>query len=268
MSQEALNPFSRSDGKIKPFGTGRILRDGNGDEAAKQSESRGFKKDGSVRVKATSLPDVLSLFNPARTSCARPPAGTTLFDTDLLGTDDVADLKKSREAAVLYLFSCRNHLHLAVGHDRHMGTQRLGILAFDVLFGIFQALYYSFSQMTMAELSPPGLDSMVHFFLLLPKYSTCRNARLRRVRSGSNWVVFPSIFALCGYSALTGARSSVLARRRCRSRGWPVLGWYGARGVSTEQAVRGETVHETVQGHARGCYGRCRRFRGTFPTNP
>ena len=33
--------------------------------------------------------------------------------------------------------------------------------AYNVLFGLFQAPYYSYAQTMMAELSPPGFDNMV-----------------------------------------------------------------------------------------------------------
>jgi len=36
---------------------------------------------------------------------------------------------------------------------------------YNVVFGIFQAPYYAFSQTMMAELSPPGFDNMVCHFL-------------------------------------------------------------------------------------------------------
>jgi hypothetical protein len=33
--------------------------------------------------------------------------------------------------------------------------------AYNIVFGLFQAPYYAFSQTMMAELSPPGFDNMV-----------------------------------------------------------------------------------------------------------
>ena len=33
--------------------------------------------------------------------------------------------------------------------------------AYNVVFGLFQAPYYAFSQTMMAEVSPPGFDNMV-----------------------------------------------------------------------------------------------------------
>ena len=33
--------------------------------------------------------------------------------------------------------------------------------AYNVVFGLFQAPYYAFSQTMMAELTPPGFDNMV-----------------------------------------------------------------------------------------------------------
>lgn len=37
--------------------------------------------------------------------------------------------------------------------------------AYNIVFGIFQAPYYAFSQTMMAELTPPGFDNMVRHFL-------------------------------------------------------------------------------------------------------
>ena len=39
--------------------------------------------------------------------------------------------------------------------------------AYNVVFGLFQAPYYAFSQTMMAELSPPGFDNMVKKSYLL-----------------------------------------------------------------------------------------------------
>ena len=39
--------------------------------------------------------------------------------------------------------------------------------AYNVVFGLFQAPYYAFSQTMMAELSPPGFDNMVDKSYLL-----------------------------------------------------------------------------------------------------
>ena len=39
--------------------------------------------------------------------------------------------------------------------------------AYNVVFGLFQAPYYAFSQTMMAELSPPGFDNMVKKLHLL-----------------------------------------------------------------------------------------------------
>ena len=33
--------------------------------------------------------------------------------------------------------------------------------AYNIVFGLFQAPYYAFSQTIMAELTPPGFDNMV-----------------------------------------------------------------------------------------------------------
>ena len=43
--------------------------------------------------------------------------------------------------------------------------------AYNVIFGLFQAPYYAFSQTMMAELTPPGFDNMVR-----KNRSSCWNA--------------------------------------------------------------------------------------------
>ena len=45
--------------------------------------------------------------------------------------------------------------------------------AYNVVFGLFQAPYYAFSQTMMAELSPPGFDNMVdksHLLFITHRY--------------------------------------------------------------------------------------------------
>ena len=39
--------------------------------------------------------------------------------------------------------------------------------AYNVVFGLFQAPYYAFSQTMMAELTPPGYDNMVGPLLMV-----------------------------------------------------------------------------------------------------
>jgi len=46
--------------------------------------------------------------------------------------------------------------------------------AYNVVFGLFQAPYYSFSQTMMGELSPPGFDNMVRFTYPFPLISSSR----------------------------------------------------------------------------------------------
>ena len=43
--------------------------------------------------------------------------------------------------------------------------------AYNVICGLFQATYFSFSQTMMAELSPPGFDNMVSVFHIPPTLS-------------------------------------------------------------------------------------------------
>jgi len=56
--------------------------------------------------------------------------------------------------------------------------------AYNVVFGLFQAPYYAFSQTMMAELSPPGFDNMVrHARFLLSIPSQCLQMGAQRNRS-------------------------------------------------------------------------------------
>ncbi|KAH9972936.1 autophagy-related protein 22-like protein [Lactifluus volemus] len=49
--------------------------------------------------------------------------------------------------------------------------------AYNVVFGLFQAPYYAFSQTMMAELSPPGFDNMVRLINLFPISSLKKDTR-------------------------------------------------------------------------------------------
>ena len=54
----------------------------------------------------------------------------------------------------MLLFMLSTYLRIA-----HYNTY-LKCRAYNVVFGLFQAPYYAFSQTMMAELSPPGFDNM------------------------------------------------------------------------------------------------------------
>jgi MFS-type transporter involved in bile tolerance (Atg22 family) len=93
--------------------------------------------------------------------------------------------------------------------------------AYNVVFGLFQAPYYAFSQTMMAELTPPGFDNMVRcqcrcitstIFIPYPSpqffglfglsnraSSTIGPTVIQAIidRSGNNWMGFPFLFALC-----------------------------------------------------------------------
>ncbi|KAA1089699.1 hypothetical protein PGT21_027649 [Puccinia graminis f. sp. tritici] len=73
--------------------------------------------------------------------------------------------------------------------------------AYNVIFGLFQAPYYSYSQTIMAELSPPGQENM--FFALFGfsnRASSIIGPNVIQViidHTGSDWTGFPFLFAIC-----------------------------------------------------------------------
>jgi MFS-type transporter involved in bile tolerance (Atg22 family) len=73
--------------------------------------------------------------------------------------------------------------------------------AYNVVFGIFQAPYYAFSQTMMAELAPPGFDNMFFgLFGLSNRASSMIGPNVIQAiidKSGNNWMGFPFLFALC-----------------------------------------------------------------------
>ncbi|KAG1851413.1 vacuole effluxer Atg22 like-domain-containing protein [Suillus subluteus] len=86
-------------------------------------------------------------------------------------------------------------------------TEKLGFhnvwefWAYNIVFGLFQAPYYTFSQIMMAELSPPGFDNM---FFSLFGLSNCASSMVGPNviqviinRTGNDWQGFPFLFALC-----------------------------------------------------------------------
>ena len=124
-----------------------------------------------------------------------------------------------------------------VGFQRHLPLRRVDLeivprfhnvwefWAYNVVFGLFQAPYYAFSQTMMAELSPPGFDNMVRtadhpsaacfnklgetqFFSLFGLSNTSSSMIGRNViqaiinRSGNNWDGFPFLFILCTSASL------------------------------------------------------------------
>ncbi|KAF5363871.1 hypothetical protein D9756_000068 [Leucocoprinus leucothites] len=77
---------------------------------------------------------------------------------------------------------------------------------YNVIFGIFQAPYYAFSQTMMAELSPPEYDNMFFgLFGLSNRASSMIGPNVIQAiidKSGSNWMGFPFLFALCASASL------------------------------------------------------------------
>ncbi|KAG0703844.1 autophagy-related protein 22-like protein [Suillus ampliporus] len=78
--------------------------------------------------------------------------------------------------------------------------------AYNVVFGLFQAPYYAFSQTMMAELSPPGFDNMFFgLFGLSNRASSMVGPNVIQAiidKSGNNWQGFPFLFALCTAASL------------------------------------------------------------------
>ncbi|KAH9062325.1 MFS general substrate transporter [Lactarius vividus] len=78
--------------------------------------------------------------------------------------------------------------------------------AYNIVFGLFQAPYYAFSQTMMAELSPPGFDNMFFgLFGLSNRASSMIGPNVIQAiinNSGNNWDGFPFLFALCAAASL------------------------------------------------------------------
>jgi MFS-type transporter involved in bile tolerance (Atg22 family) len=78
--------------------------------------------------------------------------------------------------------------------------------AYNVVFGLFQAPYYAFSQTMMAELTPPGFDNMFFgLFGLSNRASSMIGPNVIQAiidKSGNNWKGFPFLFALCAAASL------------------------------------------------------------------
>ncbi|KAF8261780.1 vacuole effluxer Atg22 like-domain-containing protein [Lactarius quietus] len=117
--------------------------------------------------------------------------------------------------------------------------------AYNVVFGLFQAPYYAFSQTMMAELSPPGFDNMFFgLFGLSNRASSMIGPNVIQAvidNTGNNWDGFPFLFALCASASLViwfavdvqkGRRAAVrwAAERR------------GAASVTPSDEIDGESV--------------------------
>ncbi|EPS98776.1 hypothetical protein FOMPIDRAFT_1125798 [Fomitopsis schrenkii] len=73
--------------------------------------------------------------------------------------------------------------------------------AYNVVFGLFQAPYYAFSQTMMAELAPPGFDNMFFgLFGLSNRASSMIGPNVIQAiinNTQNNWKGFPFLFAMC-----------------------------------------------------------------------
>ncbi|KAH8834396.1 MFS general substrate transporter [Flagelloscypha sp. PMI_526] len=78
--------------------------------------------------------------------------------------------------------------------------------AYNVVFGLFQAPYYAFSQTMMSEVTPPGFDNMFFgLFGLSNRASSMIGPNVIQAiidQSGNNWKGFPFLFALCVSASL------------------------------------------------------------------
>lgn len=78
--------------------------------------------------------------------------------------------------------------------------------AYNIVFGLFQAPYYAFSQTMMAELSPFGFDNMFFgLFGLSNRASSMVGPIVVQAiidNTGNNWQGFPFLFALCSVASL------------------------------------------------------------------
>lgn len=91
-------------------------------------------------------------------------------------------------------------------------TEKLGFhnvwefWAYNVVFGLFQAPYYAFSQTMMAELTPPGFDNMFFgLFGLSNRASSMIGPNVIQAiidDTGNNWKGFPFLFAICTAASL------------------------------------------------------------------
>ncbi|KAF8338471.1 MFS general substrate transporter [Amanita rubescens] len=83
-------------------------------------------------------------------------------------------------------------------------TNKIG--AYNVIFGLFQAPYYAFSQTMMAELTPPGYDNMFFgLFGLSNRASSMIGPNVIQAiinKTGNNWMGFPFLFAICTAASL------------------------------------------------------------------
>ncbi|KAK0230189.1 MFS general substrate transporter [Armillaria fumosa] len=77
---------------------------------------------------------------------------------------------------------------------------------YNIVFGLFQAPYYAFSQTMMAELTPPGFDNMFFgLFGLSNRASSMIGPNVIQAiidDTGNNWMGFPFLFALCFCASL------------------------------------------------------------------
>ncbi|KAK0190365.1 MFS general substrate transporter [Armillaria mellea] len=77
---------------------------------------------------------------------------------------------------------------------------------YNIVFGLFQAPYYAFSQTMMAELTPPGFDNMFFgLFGLSNRASSMIGPNVIQAiidNTGNNWMGFPFLFALCFCASL------------------------------------------------------------------
>ncbi|GLB34242.1 putative vacuolar effluxer [Lyophyllum shimeji] len=134
--------------------------------------------------------------------------------------------------------------------------------AYNVVFGLFQAPYYAFSQTMMAELTPPGFDNMFFgLFGLSNRASSMIGPNVIQAiidRSGDNWMGFPFLFALCTCASLViwfavdvtkGRRDAVAWAEGVRAEAGDGKGEAAGAGSSRKQVgeLEGEGMPELVK---------------------
>ncbi|KAF5371301.1 hypothetical protein D9758_004260 [Tetrapyrgos nigripes] len=118
---------------------------------------------------------------------------------------------------------------------------------YNVVFGLFQAPYYAFSQTMMAELTPPGFDNMFFgLFGLSNRASSMIGPNVIQAiidNTGNNWMGFPFLFALCTSASVVIWFGVDVTRGRKDAVAW-------AEGIRKAQEAGGvESSEDDLGGH-------------------
>jgi len=124
--------------------------------------------------------------------------------------------------------------------------------AYNVVFGLFQAPYYAFSQTMMAELCPPGFEGLFFgLFGLSNRASSMIGPNVIQAiidRTGNNWMGFPFLFALCFAASLVIWLFVDVEKGRIDA-----VAWAEQRKAQTASAARGKG---SLEGDVEGSDGR------------